>query len=71
MRPDEGVLDLDSRAKYAVAFFRISHSSVTRASSRFSRRFSASRSKPPAFKAGSANSLIHFDLPPETSLVLM
>jgi hypothetical protein len=71
MRPDEGVLHWDSRAKYAFAmalepvaihdspFFRMSRSSVTRASSRFSRRFSASWSMPLAFGEGSANSLSH------------
>jgi hypothetical protein len=49
MRPDERVLHWDSRAKYAVAFFRMSRSSVTRANSRFSHRFSASWLKPGAF----------------------
>src|SRR6056297_1994319 len=58
MRPDEGVLHWDSRAKYAVAFFRMSRSSVTRASSRFSRRFSASWSTP-GFGDGSPNSFTH------------
>ncbi len=41
VRFDEGVLYLASLAKYAVAFFRMSRSSVTRASSAFSRRISA------------------------------
>jgi hypothetical protein len=60
MRPDERVLYWDSRAKYAVAFLRISRSSVTRASSRFSRRLSDSWSKLATFGAGSAKSFIHF-----------
>src|SRR6056297_184054 len=58
MRPDEGVLHWDSRAKYAVAFFRISRSSVTRVNSRFRRRFSASWSTT-AFCVGSPNSFSH------------
>ena len=41
MRFDEGVLYLASLAKYAVAFFRMSRSSVTRANSAFKRRISA------------------------------
>ena len=53
MRPDEGELYWDARAKYAVAFLSISRSSVTRASSRFSRRFSASWSTSTDFATGS------------------
>src|SRR4030095_6650959 len=42
MATDEGVLHGSSRAKYAAAFFRMSRSSVTFASSRFSRATSPS-----------------------------
>jgi hypothetical protein len=45
-RPDEGVRHWDSRATYAVALFRTSRSSVTRASLRFKRLFSAPCSRP-------------------------
>jgi len=42
MLGNERVSHFASRAKYAVAFFRMSRSSVTRANSRFSWRISAS-----------------------------
>ena len=42
MHGDECVPHFASLAKYAVAFFRMSRSSVTRANSFFSRRISAS-----------------------------
>ena len=47
MRGNERVSHFASLAKYAVAFFRMSRSSVTRDSSRFNRRNSASLSSPP------------------------
>jgi hypothetical protein len=47
---------LASLAKYAVAFFRMSRSSVTRVRSRFRRRISASLSSPPD---GCENFLFH------------
>src|SRR5690606_10413168 len=49
MLTDPGVLHSDSFAKYAVAFFRISRSSSTRLSWRWSRLFSARSSSSVAF----------------------
>lgn len=53
----ERVSHLASLAKYAVAFFRMSRSSDTRASSRFSRRISISFSVSPV--AAFANLRFH------------
>ena len=58
LRPDEGALHWDPRAKYTVAFFKMSRSSVTLASSRFSHRFSASWSMMFALNAVSLSSFI-------------
>lgn len=48
----ERILHLASLAKYTVAFFRMSRSFVTRASSRFNRLFSAAWSSLPAASEG-------------------
>jgi hypothetical protein len=55
---NERVSHFASLAKYAVAFFRMSRSSVTRDSSRFKRRISASRSSAD-YPADFANFFFH------------
>jgi hypothetical protein len=57
MQGNERVLHFASLAKYAVAFFRISRSSVTRANSFFSRLISSASSLPLTF--GAANFFFH------------
>jgi hypothetical protein len=56
MLGNERVSHFASLAKYAVAFFRISRSSVSLVSSRFNRRISASLSSPPG---GAENFFFH------------